>query len=129
MPVGVRRYQELVCWQLANELRHRIVVITAQPTVAKDFSFCDQIRRASGNVPGNIAEGFGRFIHREFAQFLRYARGSLLETQDRRFDGRARGHISTSEFDWLWHLSERAIAAVTRLRASLGKSRGANRQP
>jgi four helix bundle protein len=117
--MGVRHYTELVAWQLADELRRNVVAISARPTVAADFRFCAQIREAAASVPRNIAEGFGRYVLGEFAQFLRYARGSLYETQECLRDGLDRGHINRAEYDELMVLSTRAAAAVTRLLRSI----------
>ena len=90
--VGARRLEELVVWQLANELRHKVYEITANGPAARDLRFRDQIRDATSSVARNIAEGFGRYRHREFAQFLVIARGSLLEIIDHLHDGAARKH-------------------------------------
>ena len=45
------------------------------------FGLTTQVRRSAGSVPANIAEGFGRQTRPAFANFLRVARGSLLETE------------------------------------------------
>lgn len=34
------------------------------------------------SIMKNIGEGFGRWYHKEFAQFLRYARGSTFEVAE-----------------------------------------------
>jgi four helix bundle protein len=45
------------------------------------YGLSQQMRRAAVSVPSNIAEGKGHHSNKEFAHFLFYARGSLLELQ------------------------------------------------
>lgn len=47
----------------------------------KDFSFRDQIRRASVSVMNNIAEGFKRKTNNEFKYFLYVSKGSCGEVR------------------------------------------------
>jgi four helix bundle protein len=95
--MGAKRYQDLVVWQIAEELRREIYRITANGKAAMDFRFRDQIRQAAGGICTNIAEGFGRLGSREFAQFLRYAYASALETAQWIDDGVARTHWTTAD--------------------------------
>ena len=39
------------------------------------------MRRVSVSIPSNIAEGWGRLSRENYIQFLRIARGSLLELE------------------------------------------------
>jgi len=111
--VGARRLEELVVWQLANELRRKVYDITASGPAARDLKFCDQIRDAASSVARNISEGFGRYRHREFAQFLVIARGSLVELVDHLHDGVARKHWNAETTTELHALCNRTLAAVT----------------
>ncbi len=45
----------------------------------KEFTLCDQLKRAVVSVPANIAEGYGRNTKKDFAQFLSIALGSCNE--------------------------------------------------
>ena len=85
---GAKHFRELVCWQLAQELKLAIYKLIESPTIKRDLRFCDQIREAARSGPRNIAEGFGRRTHREFAMFLDVARGSLMECQNHLQDAR-----------------------------------------
>jgi four helix bundle protein len=112
---GVRRYEDLVVWQLSYELHHEVFAITATGAVARDFKFRDQIRDSSASASRNIAEGFGRFRPAEFARFLDIARGSLTETHNHLRDGHDRGYFTDSDYARLSLLTGRAAIAVTRL--------------
>lgn len=125
--MGARHYRELACWELSDELKRRVYQFLKRPAVARDFEFCDQIRRAARGAPRTIAEGFGRFRPKDFARYLEFARASLLETQNHLGDGFDCGYISADERDDLMRLSDRAIGATTRLHQYLANSKGPNR--
>ena len=65
--------------------------------------------------PPAIAEGYGRYGHREFANFVNIARASQLETQTNLILARDRNFLSPEEFDRIWAISEEAVAATTGL--------------
>jgi len=109
---GVKRYEDLVCWQLSYELQQQVFAITE---TCHDFDFRSQIRDSARSAPRNIAEGFGRFEPREFRRFLRIARGSLTETHHHLRDGRDQGYLDDATHDRLSKLTVRATIATTRL--------------
>jgi four helix bundle protein len=113
--MGVKRFTDLRAWQLANRLKLSIYEFTAKPPASNDRRFCDDSRSAIDSVTSNIAEGFGRYDHREFAQFLKIARGSLTETQSHVIDAFSRNYVSQAMFERMWKLSEEAMASVTAL--------------
>ncbi len=113
--MGVRRYQDLDCWRLSNELKLLVYEVTATHVPARDFRFCDQVRGSARSAPANIAEGFGRFGPKEFARFLDIARGSLTETINHLEDGRDLGYVDPQRTAELVALANRAIGATTRL--------------
>jgi four helix bundle protein len=116
---GARHFRELHCWQLSNELKLGIYRLSDRPEVKRDFRFHDQIRDAAASAPRNIAEGFGRRTHAEFARFLDIARGSLAECQNHLQDAVDRGYLDSAEFARLNGISERAVAATARLQRYL----------
>ena len=83
--------------------------------VAKDFDFCNQIRRSAGAAAPNIAEGFGRFTPREFARYLRIALSSLAETATHLERGRRRKYFSEEEQERAESLCRRARFMTKRL--------------
>ena len=79
--MAVRDFRDLLIWQRALSLAGDIYSISADFPVIEQFGLTSQIRRSAVSVPSNIAEGHGREAPREFARFLRIARGSLTELQ------------------------------------------------
>jgi len=120
----VRDFRALVCWQLSHELKCEVFDFTNVGQASRDFRHRDQIRDSSASAPSNIAEGFGRFRPTEFAQYLNWARASLMETQDHLIDAHDRGYLSDPLFSRLWSLAAAALRTTTNLMRS--KQRQAN---
>ena len=87
-------FTELVCWQLAHELSIFILDVTSRPAAKPNRRFCEQADDAASSATRNIAEGFGRYDHKEFAQFVKIALGSLNETRNNIIEAFDRGYIS-----------------------------------
>lgn len=75
---GFQDFEEMEVWQLAKSL---VVSVYSDFANVRDFSFCDQIKRATLSVSNNIAEGCGRTSKAEFARFLDIAKGSTTEVR------------------------------------------------
>lgn len=74
----IERFEDIIAWQKAKDLS---VLIYKDFDNSKDFSFKDQIQRASVSVMNNVAEGFERKTNNEFKQFLFIAKGSCGEVR------------------------------------------------
>ena len=120
---GARHFDELDCWQLANELKLAILEIAERPRVARDFKFCGQFVDAAAGAPRTIAEGFGRRSDADFAKFLDYARGSLMECQNHLTDAADRRYIDATERDRLIVLAKRAGGAAAGLQRHLRRKK------
>ncbi|MDP6908939.1 MAG: four helix bundle protein [Flavobacteriales bacterium] len=77
----IERFKELKVWQKARALCRVTDQLTRIPEFSKDYSLKDQIKRSSGSVMDNIAEGFDRQSSKEFRQFLFIAKGSCSEVK------------------------------------------------
>jgi four helix bundle protein len=117
-----RRHQDLICWQLANELRQLIIKHTAEGTsAAKDYRFTSNLRDAISSVCRNQAEGFAKYFHKPQKPYFKTARSSLAETEDGILDGHQRGHFSEEVATQMNALCRRAIVANLRYLQSLDR--------
>jgi four helix bundle protein len=121
-----RSFTDLDAWKLASELKRGVYELIKFGPAAADYEFRDQIRNAAASAPRNIAEGFGRYLPKEFAQYLRVANGSLMETSNHLADGVHRGYFSREDAARLDVLARRASAATTRLIRYLNTARPPN---
>jgi len=117
--VVARTLDELVAWQLANDLKLGVYRLTESGTVLKDFDYRDQLRDAAASAPRNIAEGFGRFEPAQFRSFLNIAIGSIYETSHHLRDGVDRKHFTLSDIAPLLVLARRASSASIGLKRYL----------
>lgn len=74
----IQKFEDILVWQKAKDVTISIYDVTKN---LKDYSFKDQIQRASISVMNNIAEGFERQSNKEFKQFLYIAKGSCGEVR------------------------------------------------
>jgi four helix bundle protein len=74
-------FRNLVVWQMAMDLADQIYDAADRLPKQERFVLSEQMRDAALSIPANIAEGKGRWSTREYRQFVRHARGSLLELQ------------------------------------------------
>jgi four helix bundle protein len=114
-----RRFQDLECWQLGRELRTAVTELVKEPAIARDFDLRDQLTRAARSVCRNIAEGFGRGSHPEFARFLDIAIGSATEVQDHLTEAVDSGKIPSTTADPIDRVARRAVGAMSNLGAYL----------
>lgn len=95
----IESFEELKSWQEARFLCKLIFELTKKDAFAKEFSLKDQIKRSSGSVMDNIAEGFERSSNKDFRRFLFMAKGSLSEVKSQLFRALDQNYISEQEFD------------------------------
>jgi four helix bundle protein len=77
----IKRFEDVVAWQKARVLTKEIYLLVSQDQLKGDYGLVDQIRRASGSIMHNIAEGFDAGSDAEFVRFLRYSYRSASEVQ------------------------------------------------
>lgn len=71
-------FEEIIVWKKSKLLT---IELYNKFKYCKDYSFKEQILRASVSVMNNIAEGFERGSNKEFRNFLFIAKGSCGEVR------------------------------------------------
>ncbi|MCK5029235.1 MAG: four helix bundle protein [Bacteroidales bacterium] len=74
-----KSFEELEIWQKSIDLAIDFYSLVKKEPLSKDYSLCDQIKRAAVSVSNNIAEGFEYGSNKQFVRFLFIAKGSLGE--------------------------------------------------
>jgi four helix bundle protein len=119
---GARDHTELICWQLANELCRVTFELTAHGPWARDFKLRSQTDDSAASVRRNIAEGFGRRSHVEFARFLEISLSSLNEYRDCLLAAEQKRHATAEQLAHPRNLAKRTSIASARLRRYLLKT-------
>jgi len=65
-----------------------------KPAIRRDFKFRDQLADAAASGPRNLAEGFGRFFHPDFAKFARIAKASEEEVLNHFLDANRKATLA-----------------------------------
>ena len=131
----IKEFTDLVVWQLANTLKCEVFDFTSKSPACRDFEYCGQIRDSASSITRNIAEGFGRRRPAEFAKFLEYSLGSLLETEDGLIDAHDRAYIDAKLYSRLWNLAKateratRNLHRVKKRQAEVDRRKRGHRQP
>jgi four helix bundle protein len=112
-------FTELIAWQRADALEQFALRMLKHPGLARDDEFCQQTSDAAGSAPRNIAEGHGRFAPPQFANFVRIAIGSEMETRNQIIKAWQRGALTDAQKHDGLVLCKRALAAAVRLRLYL----------
>jgi four helix bundle protein len=72
-------FEKLQVYQKAIDFAGKIYNITKTFPDNEIYGLSGQIKRAAVSISANIAEGNGRYNKKDFAQYLRIARGSIYE--------------------------------------------------
>ncbi len=98
----ITRFEDLEVWKMARKVCKSIFEITSEGEFYNDYGLKDQIRRSSGSVMDNIAEGFERDGNKEFRQFLSYSKGSAGEVRSQLYRALDFNYISMDKFNELY---------------------------
>jgi len=98
----LEKFEDIIAWQKSKELT---LSIYHNFKDNRDFSFRDQIQRASVSIMNNIAEGFERRGDKEFKKFLFIAKGSSGEVRSMLYLASELKYIDNMKFNDLYNRS------------------------
>ena len=91
--MAYRSFEELDVWKRACQLAVQMLQDLRE---CRDFALRDQMQRAVVSIPSNIAEGAERG-GKDFARFLRMARGSAAELRTQSYIAAKVGAITNEQ--------------------------------
>ena len=91
----MHRFEDVIAWQKARSLTNLIYELFRD---CKDYSFRDQIQRASISIMNNIAEGYERGTDPDFKHFLFIAKGSCGEVRSMAYSALDLKYISEENY-------------------------------
>lgn len=92
----IEKFEDVIAWKKGKELTILVYKIFKN---CKDFSFKNQIERASVSIMNNIAEGFERKTNKELRNFLFIAKGSAGEVRSMLELGLELEYIKEKDFE------------------------------
>ena len=98
----IDKFESVIAWQKARDLT---LAIYDSFRGCKDFSFKNQIERASVSIMNNIAEGFERQTNKELRNFLYIAKGSCGEVRSMLVLAKDFNYLPKEKFNFLQNLS------------------------
>jgi len=100
----IKSYKDLLVWQKGIVIVKEIYLLCANLPKNEIYGLQSQMKRAAVSIPSNIAEGYGRNYTQNYIQFLKIARGSLLELETQIIISKELGFINTDKFNQIINL-------------------------
>jgi four helix bundle protein len=125
---GKRGFEDLECYQLALEVMAKIHIFSKTLPSEEKYDLYTQIRRASKNVTGNIAEAYGRYHYLDSLHYYSIARGEINETLARLIDARVLEYIGQSDFESLYRLIRQTEQALNGFMSYVRRQRAGSKE-
>jgi four helix bundle protein len=118
----MKDFRNFTVWQKSHQLTLDVYKIVNDFPKEEQFGLVGQMKRSSGSIPTNIAEGCGRNTDKDFARFLIIAFGSSNELEYQFILSRDLGFISLETSEKLFFQIEEIKKMLNALISKLNKS-------
>jgi four helix bundle protein len=105
-------FEKMIAWQKAIEWADGVFDVADRLPQKHQFSFGEQLRRASLSVPSNLAEGSSRRTPRGQRYFYNIAHGSTCEVVSILAILRRRSYVSQDEFATFYQNGDELAAII-----------------
>ncbi len=113
------RFEKLDVWTNAIEIAKHVYDFTRTFPAEEKFGLTSQMRRAAISISSNIAEGSGRSSDTDFARFIEFSYGSLMEVISQAEIAISENLIPVDDYNKLHADAEKLARMLSGLRASL----------
>ena len=110
----MRNFEDLEVWQMAHALTVELYRLTEKFPRSEMFGLTSQIRRASGSIGANLAEGCGRWGEAELARYVQIAMGSASELQNHLRLAKDLGFVGTDDYQ----ITSAALTSIRKMLTS-----------
>lgn len=76
-----RSFRDLLVWQKAHQLVLKVYDVTKKFPKEEIYGLTNQVRRSSGSIPTNLAEGHKKRTNAHKLHYINISEGSLEETK------------------------------------------------
>jgi four helix bundle protein len=119
----INGFEDIPAWQDSRELcKLFFKAWKGHADFSRDFELLNQMKRSSGSIMDNIAEGYGRGGNKEFMYFMAISKGSSSEFRSQLYRAFDQEYISQQTFDNLYKRADSISAQLTRFMAYLNRS-------
>jgi four helix bundle protein len=118
----VKSYRNLEVWQSGMDLATECYRLAKVLPKSEEFRLTSQLLRASASVPANLAEGWSRATHKEFARYVGIARGSLAEVETFLLLSIRTGLVPERETDRAMKLTDKLGRQLNALRSQIART-------
>jgi four helix bundle protein len=94
----IKDYKDLLVWQKGIQIVKAVYLCFGSFPKDEIFGLQSQMKRSAVSIPSNIAEGWGRDSTQSYIQFLRIARGSLMELETQLIIAKELNYIDDLKF-------------------------------
>ena len=109
---AARRHEELIVWQLGDELRRELTRLTSRPEYAMRAR---RLREQTDDAIDSVCRNVAADTHGPFAWFLRVSRRSLHEVEDAVHSARYKELLTEGELKQIRALVRRIVPALNGL--------------